>query len=94
MAVFWQNYKNPKDIAFANTRQFVTLIDTLGAGDAFGSCFVASLAQGKSVPDALRAGIVNSASGIQQLGAKPGLLEGKALAKAVKALPSDALKKY
>lgn len=32
MAVFWQNYKNPKDIAFANTRQFVTLVDTLGAG--------------------------------------------------------------
>ena len=32
MAVFWQNYKNPQDIAFANTRQFVTLVDTLGSG--------------------------------------------------------------
>lgn len=50
------------------------LVNTVGAGDAFGSCFVGSLQLGYSVEDSLRRGILNSASVLSQLGAKKGLL--------------------
>lgn len=49
-------------------------IDETGAGDAFGSTFVASLIHGRSVPDSLHWGVKNSASVVSYLGAKPGLL--------------------
>lgn len=52
----------------------VELKNTVGAGDAFGSCFVASLLKGFSVPHALQHGVINSASVLQNLGAKTGLL--------------------
>lgn len=57
----------------------VPVVNTLGAGDAFGSCFVASLIHGKSVENALRCGIINSASVISYLDAKTGLLTQKEL---------------
>ncbi len=50
------------------------LINTVGAGDAFGSCFVASLVSGFKIQDALRNGIINSASVLEHIGAKEGLL--------------------
>ncbi len=50
------------------------VIDTLGAGDAFGSSFVATLVKTENIESALRAGIINSASVISYIGAKPGLL--------------------
>lgn len=49
-------------------------VDELGAGDAFGSAFVAGLIYDLSPKDALFWGIKNSASVVSKLGAKAGLL--------------------
>ncbi len=45
-----------------------------GAGDAFGSGLVASLAKGLNLDDALRVGTLNAVSVIQKFGAKAGIL--------------------
>ena len=50
------------------------VIDTVGAGDSFGSCFAASLAQKYSIEDALLYGLINSSSVISKTGAQTGLL--------------------
>ncbi|MCX5922911.1 MAG: carbohydrate kinase family protein [Candidatus Dependentiae bacterium] len=55
------------------------VVSTLGAGDAFGSCFVASLLQGKTVQQALMAGALNSASVIGHVGTQIGLLNEQEL---------------
>ena len=52
-------------------------LDETGAGDAFGSAFVAALAYGHSLPEALNWGIRNSASVVSALGAKNGILKLK-----------------
>ncbi len=57
----------------------ITMVDSVGAGDSFGSYFVASLLQGHSLATALRHGIINSASVLQHLGAKTGLLDQEIL---------------
>lgn len=54
-------------------------VDRTGAGDAFASTFVAALAKGLSLEDALRWGPVNSMSVVQKVGAQAGLLSEKAL---------------
>ena len=57
------------------------VVCTVGAGDAFGSCFVASLLQEKSVPESLIRGSLNAASVITHIGAKMGLLNSGELEK-------------
>ncbi|MBI4149212.1 carbohydrate kinase family protein [Candidatus Woesearchaeota archaeon] len=52
----------------------VKVADSLGAGDAFGSGFVAGLILKKDVEYAIRLGIANAVSVIQKVGAKNGLL--------------------
>jgi len=52
---------------------------TLGAGDAFGSAFVAAIARGGSAQEALVSGTANAASVVRKLGAKVGLLDAEAL---------------
>ncbi len=52
----------------------VNVVNTLGAGDAFGSAFVGSLFSGNSVEDSMRKGILNSLSVIGYPDAKEGLL--------------------
>jgi len=59
----------------------VDVVDTLGAGDSFGSCFVALLLRGESIENALISGINNAASVIGKMGAKPGLLTSSELEK-------------
>lgn len=49
-------------------------VDETGAGDAFGSAFVAALIHNQDLQEALFWGIKNSASVVSFLGAKPGLL--------------------
>lgn len=49
-------------------------VDELGAGDSFGSAFVAGLIYNLPPQDALFWGIKNSASVVSKMGAKPGLL--------------------
>ena len=70
------------------------VVDTLGAGDSFGSCFVASLAKGCSIGEAMRNGNINSASVISQFGAKPGLLSFEEIEKRAPAVPADALQVF
>lgn len=68
---------------FTDSRQFYSPIintkaaDETGAGDSFGSAFVAALIYKKSPQDALFWGIKNSASVVSYLGAKTGLLTFK-----------------
>jgi len=52
----------------------VKINDTTGAGDAFGSGFLAALASGKSFRSALIFGSANSTSVVQHRGAKSGIL--------------------
>lgn len=57
------------------------VISTLGAGDAFASCFVAQILQKKSIEDALICGIINSCSVLEYFDAKQGLLTAEQLQK-------------
>lgn len=57
----------------------VHIASTLGAGDAFGSCFVASLLQNIPIEQAILRSMINSASVISKLGAKEGLLHSHEL---------------
>ena len=54
-------------------------VDRTGAGDAFASTFVAALAKGLSLQDALRWGPINSMSVVQKVGAQAGLLTEREL---------------
>ncbi len=58
----------------AGMYQDVKVVDRLGAGDAFGSGFVAALAQGKSLADAVVLASANSTSVVTKIGAKAGIL--------------------
>lgn len=67
--------------AFDGTRYYSTkskkvkVKDTTGAGDAFNSGFLSEIIKGKGIQAALHAGIKNSCSVIQYLGAKNKLLK-------------------
>ena len=54
-------------------------VERTGAGDAFASTFVAALAKGMSLEDALRWAPINSMSVVQQVGAQAGLVSEKQL---------------
>jgi len=49
-------------------------LDRTGAGDAFSSAFTVALALGKSIPEALAWGPINSMNVVQHMGAQKGLL--------------------
>jgi sugar/nucleoside kinase (ribokinase family) len=52
----------------------ISVVDTTGAGDAFGTGMTWALLTGKDFPTALRAGTLNAASVIGAIGAQRGLL--------------------
>jgi ribokinase len=54
--------------------QKVKVVDRLGAGDAFGSGFVAALAKGLAIEDALTLASANATSVVTKIGSKPGIL--------------------
>lgn len=60
-----------------------------GAGDAFASTFTAALALGKSIPEALAWGPINSMSVVQKIGAQEGLLSQRDLLEYLKIAPVD-----
>ena len=70
------------------------MISSTGAGDAFGSSFVARLLTHKSIEDALRMGVVNSSSVINYLGTQTGLLSADELIHAAQQLDQSLVKKY
>lgn len=79
--------------ATANDRYFqpslaTNVINTVGAGDAFGATFVASILQGLSLPQALFNGCGNSASVLEHNDAKTGLLTTQELKKRLGKFPT------
>src|SRR3989344_511913 len=60
-----------------------------GAGDAFASTFVAALALGRSLEEALMWAPINSMSVVQDIGAQRGLLSREKLEQYLKAAPVD-----
>ncbi|MFA6429469.1 MAG: carbohydrate kinase family protein [Patescibacteria group bacterium] len=52
-----------------------TRVNATGAGDAFGSAFVAGLALGLPVEDCLRTAMLNATSVVSHMGAKAGILK-------------------
>lgn len=69
--------------AYAHTRDLLwrvsplkgKVINTTGAGDAFGSGFVASLIQDGKIPMALQVGALNAFSVVRHMGAQVGILK-------------------
>lgn len=87
-------YAATKDLIYFHPSIKTHIVDTVGAGDAFGSCFVGSIAQGYSIEDALRRGIINSASVLRYIGAKKGLLTKEALDEQLETLDKSLLQLY
>lgn len=64
-------------------------IDRTGAGDAFASTFTAALGLGKSIPEALSWGPINSMSVVQHVGAQAGLLSREKIEELLKNAPES-----
>jgi sugar/nucleoside kinase (ribokinase family) len=65
------------------------VVNTIGAGDAFGSCFVAKYLEGKTIKEAMLYGIINAASVLNYLDAKTGLLTTEELQHKYDETPKD-----
>ncbi|MGB8367091.1 MAG: carbohydrate kinase family protein [Candidatus Babeliales bacterium] len=87
-------YAAQNDTIFFHPSLLVRVVSTLGAGDAFGSCFVAQLMQDKPIEYAIRAGIVNSASVIQDLDTQTSLCNASSLQRKLKGLDSSLLQTF
>ena len=70
------------------------IVSTVGAGDAFGSCFVGSIMKGHSVEQALIQGILNSLSVLQYEGAQEGLLTMSTLEENYSSAPKNLIQKF
>ncbi len=70
-----------------------TIISTVGAGDAFGSCFVASRMHGHSIEQAMAQGILNSVSVLQYESTQEGLLTEDELESLYKDTPKELVQK-
>ncbi|CAN5131523.1 carbohydrate kinase family protein [soil metagenome] len=64
-------------------------VERTGAGDAFASTTVASLALGFDLPTSLMHGAINSMSVVQHVGAQKGLLSMEKIEEYMKTAPSD-----
>lgn len=69
----------------------IKVVNTLGAGDAFGAAFVAGMARFNSIESAIRYGILNSVSVITHIDAKTGLMHQKDLDAAMEKLDISLL---
>jgi len=68
-------------------------VDRTGAGDSFASTFTSALALGKTIPEALQWGPINSMSVVQKIGAQEGLLSKEDLEKFLADRPEDYVAK-
>lgn len=64
-------------------------VNRTGAGDAFSSTFTSALALGKTIPEALAWGPINSMSVVQYVGAQRGLLARKTLEQFLASAPKE-----
>jgi ribokinase len=64
-------------------------IDRTGAGDSFASTTVSALILGKTLPEAMQWGAINSMSVVQQIGAQKGLLTKEKIEKYLKSAPAN-----
>ncbi|MCH7883431.1 carbohydrate kinase family protein [Patescibacteria group bacterium] len=64
-------------------------VDRTGAGDSFSSTFTSALALGKTIPEALAWGPINSMSVVQYVGAQKGLLSRDKLEEYLAKAPED-----
>jgi ribokinase len=64
-------------------------VDRTGAGDSFSSTFTSALALGKSIPEALSWGPINSMSVVQYVGAQKGLLTREKLEEYLAKAPAN-----
>ena len=64
-------------------------VDRTGAGDAFASTFTSAIALGKSIPEALSWGPINSMSVVQYIGAQEGLMPREQLEKHLADAPEN-----
>ena len=64
-------------------------INRTGAGDAFSSTFTSAVALGKTIPEALAWGPINSMSVVQHIGAQSGLLARETLEALLKSAPPE-----
>lgn len=87
-------YVATKDTIYFHPALQIELVNSLGAGDAFGSCFVASLLLGKKIEDAIRYGILNASSVIMHHDAKSGLLTQPELNQFLQTLDKTLLQTY
>jgi sugar/nucleoside kinase (ribokinase family) len=65
------------------------VVDTTGAGDAFGTGMTWALINGLDLPNALRAGTINATSVVGAIGAQPGLLTDIEMRHKLKDTPLD-----
>jgi sugar/nucleoside kinase (ribokinase family) len=69
-------------------------VSTVGAGDAFSSTFVSYLLYNHTIEDALRAGVINSASVVSYVGAQGGLLNKEQLDNKLFSSDKNAIQRY
>jgi ribokinase len=65
------------------------VVDTTGAGDAFGAAMTWAIATGQNLPTALRAGTINATSVVGAIGAQAGLLTDTEMRQALQQTPLD-----
>lgn len=87
-------YASDKNNIYFHPSIKINIVSSTGAGDAFGSSFVAQLLNNASIEDALRTGIINSSSVIKHLGTQNGLLTRNELEKISTHLDKTLLKKF
>ncbi len=87
-------YVATKDTLYFHPSITVPIINTIGAGDAFGSTFFGLLTLGHPLDYALRGAVLNAASVVQHYGAKTGLLKFKDLDSKIKNLNQKLLQKF
>lgn len=68
-------FLSPAGMWFIDSHRNIKAINKTGAGDSFGSGFLAGLLKYKNVETALRVGLLNAEGVIQDIGAKKGLLK-------------------
>lgn len=87
-------YAANKDAILFHPSMKVKITNSVGAGDSFGSCFVASLMHKNDIQTALKHGIVNSSSVLEYVGAKTGLLTYDQLLQKSNVVNSELLKSF